>query len=136
MYLVSHGYALNWYYYQLSPDSNLGDLGQNGTYYWRHTYIRGHQNVKGYSPYIPVLTSCGTGSPTVTGNDTAGYFTIGATGTGCIATFGTAYTNKPECQCRAEVSSTMTSCVPTNTAITVVGAAGAVIHYDCKGLSE
>jgi len=37
----------------------------------------------------PVLTSCGGGSPTVVGSNTAGTVTMGTTATGCVLTFAT-----------------------------------------------
>ena len=45
----------------------------------------------------PVLTSCGGGTPTVVGTDTAFTITQGTTATGCVATFATAYTKVPVC---------------------------------------
>lgn len=45
----------------------------------------------------PVLTSCGTGSPTIVGSDTAGTITMGTSATGCIATFNVSYTSAPHC---------------------------------------
>lgn len=46
---------------------------------------------------VPVLTSCGTGSPTVTGTDLAFTVTQGTTTTGCVATFAQAFTATPVC---------------------------------------
>ncbi len=45
----------------------------------------------------PALTSCGTGSPTISGTDTAGTVTAGTTATGCVITFNVAYTAAPHC---------------------------------------
>lgn len=45
----------------------------------------------------PVLTSCGTGSPAVTGTDLAFTVTQGTGATGCIATFAQAFTATPVC---------------------------------------
>ena len=45
----------------------------------------------------PALTSCGTGSPTIVGSDTAGTITMGTSATGCIATFNVSYTSAPHC---------------------------------------
>lgn len=45
----------------------------------------------------PALTSCGGGTPAITGNDVAGVVTMGTSATGCVITFNTAYTNAPYC---------------------------------------
>jgi|SRR5579864_1673097 len=45
----------------------------------------------------PALTSCGGGSPAITGTDTAGIVTMGTTATGCVITFNVAYTGTPFC---------------------------------------
>lgn len=45
----------------------------------------------------PALTSCGTGSPTISGNDFAGTVTVGTSATGCVITFNTAYAVAPTC---------------------------------------
>lgn len=52
--------------------------------------------VSGHSA-VPVLTSCGTGSPTVTGSDFAFTVTQGTSATGCVATFATAFNAVPVC---------------------------------------
>lgn len=46
---------------------------------------------------VPVLTSCGTGSPTVTGSDFAFRVTQGTSATGCVATFASPFTSIPTC---------------------------------------
>lgn len=45
----------------------------------------------------PALTSCGGGSPTVTGTDNAFTVTQGTTATGCVATFSQAFVSAPTC---------------------------------------
>lgn len=45
----------------------------------------------------PVLTSCGTGSPTIVGSDYAMTITQGTSATGCVATFATAWAKAPVC---------------------------------------
>ncbi|HSN25210.1 MAG TPA: hypothetical protein VLT45_02960 [Kofleriaceae bacterium] len=44
----------------------------------------------------PALTSCGS-SPKLSGTDTAGTITTGATATGCVLTFSSAFANTPTC---------------------------------------
>lgn len=73
---------------------------------------------------IPVLTSCGTGSPSVVGSDFAFRVTQGTSATGCVATFSTAFTSIPTCVAVNETApgtSTPAYSV-TTTAITLVTA--------------
>jgi hypothetical protein len=95
---------------------------------------KGHVNT-GTGNTVPVLSSCGTGSPVAqTGsNDHAGRFTIGATGAGCTVTFGTAYTNIPSCPMSGTAA--ITSVTVTNSTIVLVGAVG-TYNYICVGLNE
>ncbi len=45
----------------------------------------------------PALTSCGGGTPAITGTDEAGIVTLGTSTTGCVITFNVAYTGTPFC---------------------------------------
>ena len=45
----------------------------------------------------PALTSCGGGTPAISGTDTAGIVTMGTNATGCVITFNVAYTGVPYC---------------------------------------
>jgi hypothetical protein len=45
----------------------------------------------------PALTSCGGGSPAITGTDVAGAVTMGTSATGCVITFNVAYALAPHC---------------------------------------
>jgi hypothetical protein len=45
----------------------------------------------------PALTSCGSGSPAIIGDDKAGQVTMGTSATGCVITFATAYVSAPFC---------------------------------------
>jgi len=85
----------------------------------------------------PALTSCGTGSPAISGTDWAGTVTTGTTATGCVVTFNTAYTGVPYCVVSSQVApgtSTPAYSV-TATAITWVQASqsGAKFDYICIG---
>jgi hypothetical protein len=81
----------------------------------------------------PSLTTCGTAPVLQTGsNDHTGTFTIGAAGTGCILTFGTAYTNVPACVVGGAAAITSST---SNTALTVTAVAG-IYSYICNGLNE
>jgi hypothetical protein len=45
----------------------------------------------------PAVTSCGTGSPSISGTDTAGIVTMGTSAAGCTITFNVAYSAAPYC---------------------------------------
>lgn len=86
----------------------------------------------------PALTSCGGGTPVITGNNFAGTITTGTSATGCVATFtaGT-YSSTPACVVvsqTAPATSTPAYTV-TSTAITIVQASGSGIiwNYVCIG---
>lgn len=90
------------------------------------------------STTAPVLTACGTGSPTIVGTDMAGTVTTGTTATGCVITFNTPKTVAPACVVTSQVApatSTPAYSVST-TAITWVQASqsGNKINYICMGL--
>jgi hypothetical protein len=94
---------------------------------------KGHINANGTAP---ALTVCGT-SPTIQvgSNDHAGTFTVGATGTGCVATFGTAYAGTPTCVVSARTVANLSAYSLSALALTVVGVAG-IYDYNCTGLNE
>lgn len=52
----------------------------------------------------PALTSCGGGTPAITGNDFAGTVTLGTSATGCVITFNTAYVSTPVCVATSQVA--------------------------------
>lgn len=76
----------------------------------------------------PTLSACGT-SPTISGTDVAGKFTIGATGTGCTITFAAAHANAPACSVFGTAAVTGTT---STTAITVTAVPG-TYSYICIG---
>lgn len=80
----------------------------------------------------PVLTSCGTGSPAVTGTDLAFRVTTGTSATGCVATFSTAFSSTPTCVAvnqTAPGTSTPAYTVST-TAVTLVQASGSGLIWN------
>lgn len=82
----------------------------------------------------PVLTSCGTGSPAISGTDTAGTVTAGTAAPGCIITFNVAYTGVPYCTVTWRGTPLLSqSYVVSNTAITLTqtSTSGDVIDYHC-----
>ena len=81
---------------------------------------------------VPVLSSCGGGSPTIHGSDIAGRLTTGTTATTCTLTFGATYTNPPACIVTAE--GTATEPTYTNSATTIVMSvdiASTTYDYQC-----
>lgn len=80
----------------------------------------------------PVLTSCGTGSPAISGSDSAGTVTAGTNATGCVITFAAAYVGVPYCVVTSQVApgtSTPAYSV-TATAITLVQASQSGNKWD------
>lgn len=86
----------------------------------------------------PVISGCGT-SPTVNGDDSHGYVTVGSvSATGCTITFANAYPARPQCNVTNETMS-LTSAfgyTVSASAITVTqatGLVGDVLDYSCRG---
>jgi len=81
--------------------------------------------------------SCGTSAASITGSDSAGKITVGATsGTSCTITFGTAFTNAPSCWATDESTLMGTKAISTTTTLIVSATAftaGDVIAYGCVG---
>lgn len=67
-----------------------------GSVYVTASKLAGFVNSANYGA-APALTSCGTGSPAVTGNDIAGTITMGTSATGCVLTFAVARNSAPNC---------------------------------------
>lgn len=72
----------------------------------------------------PVISSCGTGSPTAAGNDTNFRITTGTSASVCTATFANSYTNAPIC-IGTEESNGSTAVNASSTASNVVFSFGA-----------
>lgn len=84
----------------------------------------------------PALSSCGTGSPTIVGSDTAGIVTLGTSATGCIITFASAYTSVPYCVvswiATPLASQSYVTAAATIT-LTQTSASGNKVQYVCVG---
>lgn len=64
----------------------------------RNPVIIGHITSVAGPAQIPVLSACGTTPALSAGaSDAAGTITLGTTATGCVVTFGAAYTTAPTC---------------------------------------
>jgi hypothetical protein len=88
------------------------------------------------APVTGALSSCGTGSPSVsTGStDRDGTITEGTTATGCVLTFANTYTVSPFCTATATTAIAV-GVTTTATTMTLVNASatGDVITYHCEG---
>lgn len=86
----------------------------------------------------PAVTSCGTGSPTVTGNDRAGTITTGTAASACTLTFANAYPVGSTVVCNISTNSTVSlgdiSSVSTSAVSFGLSAAltGGTIYYQCS----
>lgn len=84
----------------------------------------------------PALTSCGTGSPTITGDDQTGTVTTGTAATSCTMTFSKAYRATPVCNFNDD-SSTIPgdiSSISTTNVVFALGAglSGGHLYYSCS----
>lgn len=89
-----------------------------------------------YPGTAPVITSCGTGSPSVSGSDIAGTITIGTTATACTLTFKVAYAASPHCVLTDQTALVgLTSYTISASAIvlTLTSNSGNLIDYACYG---
>lgn len=80
----------------------------------------------------PALTSCGGGTPAISGNDYAGTVTVGTTATGCVVTFNTAYAVAPTCvvTSRTAPGTTTPAYTVSASAITLTQASGSSNLWD------
>lgn len=80
----------------------------------------------------PTLSSCGSGSPSVSGTNFAGTVTTGTSATGCVITFATAYAAAPYCVVTSRVApATSTPAYSVSaTAITLVQASQSGNKWD------
>lgn len=97
--------------------------------------IDGNSHI-GLGGAAPGVSSCGTGSPSVSGTDTAGTITIGTTATTCTLTFKIAYAAAPHCVVSDQSAlSDVTSYTVSTTAIvlTMTSNSGDKVNYICSG---
>lgn len=84
----------------------------------------------------PALTSCGTGSPAITGTDVAGIVTAGTAATGCVITFNKAYTSTPFCTVTWQGTPLLTQSYTISASaitLTQTSTSGDLINYMCVG---
>lgn len=84
----------------------------------------------------PVISSCGTGSPTITGDDSTGTITTGTAAAGCTMTFVAAYASTPSCNVSddstasaADISSISTTAVSFGLSVSL---SGGHLYYSCS----
>ena len=103
----------------------------NSSFYWGITW----NGTVDSSSTAPTLSSCGTGSPTVTGSNVAGYFTAGATATSCTGTWSVPYLSNPECSFTDETGTVEALMNYTHSAtgftLSATGLGGTIIDYSC-----
>lgn len=103
------------------------------------TGVSGHFEGGLGSGSLPVLSACGTTPTLATGStDTAGTVTMGTSATGCVITFGTAYTAAPTCTVTWQATPLASqSYTVTTTAITTVqtSTSNNILNYTCVAKS-
>lgn len=87
----------------------------------------------------PVPTITGTGSPTISGTDTAGLITMGSSATTAVVLFGRAYLTAPFCVISPQNAFTTTNIayttVTTSISLTQNSTSGNLINYFCVATS-
>lgn len=102
----------------------------NGVYFPGHIYSTGTGR--------PAPTVAGTGTPTISGTDTAGTITMGTSATTGTVTFGTAYLSVPWCVVSWQsVANTAISytLATTSIALTQPATSGNKVNYFCTSSS-
>ncbi len=115
---------------QLSQDAT-GAFGVDTN---NNVYFPGHVLTVG--PGTPAVTSCGGGTPTIAGTDTAGTVALGTSAAGCTITFSKAYLAAPTCILNTATMASPISWTTSTTAITEVNYAAVssqVVNYICTG---
>lgn len=76
----------------------------------------------------PAILACGTGTPTVVGNDSAGMITTGTgTPTVCSITFASTWTTAPHCFVSDETAIIALQVAPAATTLTITAAAAIAV---------
>jgi hypothetical protein len=110
----------------VANNATLGDANPDTVNEWGHIVAQGT---------APGLTTCGT-SPTITGSDSAGYFTTGSGATTCTITFSRTWTVAPSCVVETSGSATEPTYTVSATAITTtVDIASTKYFYICSGVT-
>jgi hypothetical protein len=97
--------------------------------------ISGHVASSGTAP---ALTSCGSGSPAIVGDDKDGQVTMGTSATGCTITFNTAYTSAPLCTVSWQATPLASQSYAVSTTaltLTQTSTSGNKVNYHCAAQS-
>lgn len=126
-----------------TPYATLSVLSGAGTGVAFAVSTTSGQNIGGYdndghrftAGYTPVISTCGTGSPSITGDDQTGTITTGTAATACTMTFAKPYAVTPVCNFN-DNSSTIPGDISaiSTTAVTFAlgaGLSGGNLYYSC-----
>lgn len=98
--------------------------------------ISGHLNGANFSFNPPALSSCGGGSPSISGSDLAGVVVAGTATSACTITFDVPFQNAPACIVGDESSTLLLKGTASNTALVITAItpiSGDTISYICIG---
>lgn len=111
------------------PTGAFGVDTNNGVYFPGHILSSGTNR--------PTPTVTGTGSPTVSGTDTAGLITMGSSATTATVVFGQAFVSVPSCivQWQSNLASEVYTLATTSIAITQTSTSTNKINYLCFSVS-
>lgn len=97
----------------------------------------GHVHEGNLITQAPVITSCGTTPTLTTGStDAAGTITMGTSATGCVITFGTAYSTAPACVVTWRATPLASQSYTTSTTaltLTQTSTSNNLADYVCRG---
>lgn len=115
--------------------ANTGRIGIGTSSPLATTTISGHLQMGGKKPTV---SACGTGTPTVVGNDNAGKVTTGGGAfSSCTVTFDAPFTNPPACFVSDESTILLVRAASSRTVLTldvaVAFTANDVLAYHCIG---
>lgn len=87
--------------------------------------------------FYPTVSSCGGGSPSISGSDTAGKINVGTSTSTCTVNFGSAWPSAPICVVSNETARIAMRAVPGTTTLVISAAANfaasTVLNYICFG---
>ena len=118
---------------QLSQDTTgaFGVDANNNVYFPSHILSTGIQQ--------PAPSVTGTGTPTVTGTDTAGTITMGSSATAAVLAFGRAWLSTPSCVLTSQTAYATTAphytITTTNITIAQTSTSGNIYNYHCFSVS-
>lgn len=134
--LVAIGTSTPYAIFSIQSNTSTGDiftLATSSTHAIAGWDNSGHRFTSGPTPAV---SSCGTGSPTVVGDDQGGTITTGSAASACTLTFAKAYAGTPYCtESDSSTASTGDISSISTTAVTFsfsVGLTSGSIYYQCN----